>query len=437
MTLLSDYATAWRTLACLVVSSAMFLAAHADEQSLKTSALGLEEATSLAVSEQPRLDSIDAQIRAARASSIVARQLPDPQLKVGVSDWPVSTRDALSFTRDSDTQIQVGISQEFPRAEKRRLRGELLDRESDRLRAEEHLTTRSLRRDAALAWLDVWRYERAQSLVSASLSEAETQQQAAEIALRSGAATQADYLSSRQEVSRLQDTEHAAEQNAARARTALARWIGDAAFRVIPSETPAVPALPALEVVLTRVRTHPHLAGATATVAVATTNAELAQAAYRPDWRMELSYGNRPAYSDMVSLQVGIDLPMFPGARQDQSTLAAVSQREAAESAREDASRQLVAEVRTSYQDEKYLLQRLAAYDAGLIPEGQARIAAALAGLHAGRNQFRDVLDARRAALESRMARLDVQADLLKAHVELIYFGAYSPVQNEEANANE
>ena len=74
---------------------------------------------------------------------------------------------------------------------------------------------------------------------------------------------------------------------------------------------------------------------------------------------------------------------------------------------------------------------------AGLIPEGQARIAAALAGLHAGRNQFRDVLDARRAALESRMARLDVQADLLKAHVELIYFGAYSPVQNEDANANE
>jgi outer membrane protein TolC len=428
---------AWRTPAYLLVSSIMVAAAHADDQSLKALPLGLDEAASLAVSEQPRLDSFDAQIRAARASSIAARQLPDPQLKVGVSDWPISTRDALSFTRDSDTQIQVGISQEFPRAEKRRLRGELLDRESDRLRAEEHLTTRSLRRDAALAWLDVWRYERARSLVSASVGEAETQQQAAEIALRSGAATQADYLSSRQEVSRLEDTQQAAEQNAARARTALARWIGDAAFRVIPSETPAVPALPALEVVLTRVRTHPHLAGATATVAVATTNAELAQAAYRPDWRMELSYGNRPAYSDMVSLQVGIDLPMFPGARQDQSTLAALSQREAAESAREDASRQLLAEVRTSYQDEKYLLQRLAAYDAGLLPEGQARIAAALAGLHAGRNQFRDVLDARRAALESRMARLDVQADLLKAHVELTYFGAYSPVQNEEANANE
>lgn len=437
MSLLTDHAMVWRTLAYLVVCSIMVKGAQAADQSLTASALSLDEAASLAVLEQPRLDSFDAQIRAARASSIAARQLPDPQLTFGVSNWPVSTRDALSFTRDFDTQIQVGISQEFPRAEKRRLRGELLDRESLRLQAEEHLTSRSLRRDAALAWLEVWRYERALSLVRASLGVAKTQQQVAEIALRGGAATQADYLSSRQEVSRLADTGQAAEQNVARARTALARWIGEAAFRAIPPETPAVPALPSLEVVLTRVRTHPHLAGATATVAVATTNVELAQAAYRPDWRVELGYANRPAYSDMVSLQVGIDLPMFPGARQDQNALAAVSQREAAESAREDASRQLVAEVRTSYQDEKYLLQRLAAYDAGLIPEGQARIAAALAGLRAGRDQLRDVVDARRAALESRMARLEVQTDLLKASIELVYFGAYSPVQNEETNANE
>ena len=435
MSLLSDHAMAWRTLACMLVACAMVSAAHAADQSLTGTALGLEEAASLAVSEQPKLDSIDAQIRATRASSIAARQLPDPQLKFGVSDWPVNTRDAMSFTRDSDTQIQIGISQEFPRAEKRRLRGELLERESERLRAEEHLANRSLRRDAALAWLDVWRYERTRSLVRASLREAETQQQAAEIALRTGTATQADYLSTRQDVSRLEDAEQAAEQDAARARTALARWIRDAAFRAIPSETPTVPALPSLEIVLTRVRSHPHLAGADASVAVATTNAELAQAAHRPDWRVELSYGDRPAYSDMVSLQVGIDLPIFPGDRQDQSTLAALSQRESAESSREDASRQLVAEVRTSYQDEKYLLQRLASYDSKLIPEGQARVAAALAGLRAGRSQFRDVLDARRAALESQMTRLGIEADLLKASIELVYFGAYNPLPNEEANA--
>lgn len=437
MSLLNDHAMAWRTLACMLVSCAMVSAAHAADQSLAGTALGLEEAASLAVSAQPKLDSIDAQIRATRASSIAARQLPDPQLKFGLSDWPINTRDALSFTRDSDTQIQVGISQEFPRAEKRRLRGELLERESERLRAEEHLASRSLRRDAALAWLEVWRYERTRSLVRASLREAEAQQQAAEIALRTGTATQAEYLGARQEVSRLEDAEQAAAQDTARARTALARWIRDAAFRAIPSETPSVPALPSLETVLARVRSHPHLAGADASVAVATTNAELAQAAHRPDWRVELSYGDRPAYSDMVSLQVGIDLPIFPGDRQDQSTLAALSQRESAESSREDAGRQLVAEVRTSYQDEKYLLQRLASYDSKLIPEGQARVAAALAGLRAGRSQFRDVLDARRAALESQMTRLGIEADLLKASIELVYFGAYNPLPNEEANANE
>lgn len=73
MSLLSDHAMAWRTLAYLLVSSIMVAAAHADDQSLKASPLGLDEAASLAVSEQPRLDSFDAQIRAARASSIAAR----------------------------------------------------------------------------------------------------------------------------------------------------------------------------------------------------------------------------------------------------------------------------------------------------------------------------------------------------------------------------
>jgi outer membrane protein TolC len=96
-----------------------------------------------------------------------------------------------------------------------------------------------------------------------------------------------------------------------------------------------------------------------------------------------------------------------------------------------------MAEVRARYEDEKYLLQRLAAYDTSLIPDGRARIAAALAGLRAGRNQFRDVLEARRAALETQLSRLDLLTDGLKASVELAYFGAYQPIQNQQATADE
>jgi len=432
-----DSALAWRTLACLMLFSAIASVARGADNSFAASTLALDEALSLAVLAQPQIDGFEAQIRAAQAAGIAAQQLPDPQLKLGLADWPVTTRDAGSFTRDTDTQLQVGISQEFPRAEKRRLRGELLARESDRLRAEEHLTTRRIRRDTALAWLEVWRYERARALARDSVSASTAQSAATEIELRNGSATQTDFLRSRQEIGQLRDREQAAAQQAARARAGLARWIGDAAFRSLPTNPPAVPDLPPLAVVIARATAHPHLAGAAAKVAFANTEAALAQAAYQPDWRVELSYGARPDYSDMVGVQVGIDLPVFPGARQNQSLLAAISERAAAESAHEDATRGLMAEVRARYEDEKYLLQRLAAYDPSLIPDGRARIAAALAGLRAGRNQFRDVLEARRAALETQLSRLDLLTDGLKASVELAYFGAYQPIQNQQATADE
>lgn len=116
-------------------------------------ALDLNEAADLAVTGQPLLKGLDAQAHAARESAVAARQLPDPQLVAGIQDVPINTGDAYSFTRDSDTQIQVGVMQEFPRAEKRRLRGELVDREAERLDAEHHLAQRTIRRDASLAWL--------------------------------------------------------------------------------------------------------------------------------------------------------------------------------------------------------------------------------------------------------------------------------------------
>ena len=171
-------------------------------------ALEFDEAARLAVTAQPLLAGLDAQQRASRESAVSAAQLPDPQLKVGIVDLPVNTGDAYSFTRDSDTQILVGVMQEFPRARKRHLRGEIQEREAERLGEDRGLVLRGIRRDVSLAWLDLWRYEQELWLTRATLREVETQMQAAEIALRTGTATQAEFLAARQEVNRLQDAVH-------------------------------------------------------------------------------------------------------------------------------------------------------------------------------------------------------------------------------------
>lgn len=397
-------------------------------------ALELAEAANLAVRAQPLLQGLEAQTRAAQETAVAARQLPDPQLQTGIVDLPVNTSDAGSFTRDSDTQVQVGLMQEFPRAEKRRLRGELSEREATRLEAEHHLAERTIRRDASLAWLELWRYDQMLSLTRASLREAEAQMQAVEIALKTGTATQAEFLAARQEADRLRDEVAGAEQSIAHARNALSRWIGEAALRPVCPDLPEMPALPDLTVVLERVRLHPHLAGASAQVAAAQTGAALAQAAYKPDWRVELGYGYRPAFSEMVMLQFGVDLPVFTRNRQDRGLAAALAQQDAAEFAVEDATRQLMAEARLNHHDYERLAVRLNDYDLTLLPQSQNRITAALAGWRSGRNALREVLDARRAALEIQMARLDLQLDLAKHSVQLTYLGAYEAAAGENTH---
>lgn len=391
-------------------------------------ALELGEAQTLAVTRQPLLEGLSAQARAERESAVASGQLPDPQLFGGIQDLPVTSRDAGSFTRDSDTQIQVGVMQEFPRSAKRRLRGALNEREADRLDAEHHLAERTVRRDAALAWLELWRYDQARMLNRASLREAEAQTQAVEIALKTGTATQAELLASRVEAGRLRDAVAGSEQSIEHARNLLSRWIGEAAFRPVCPDLPTSPTLPPLDTVLERVRSHPHLGGLRVQIAAAETAVELAKADYAPDWRVELGYADRPAFSEMVSLQVGIDLPVFTRNRQDRGVAAALAKGEAAESAVRDALRQLESEARLNHHDSQRLTQRLKSYDTELLPQADSRIEAAIAGWGAGRNALREVLDARRAALELQMARLELQHDAAKHVVQLHYLGAYDGV---------
>lgn len=436
MSVSNGRASVRRMMVCSVITM-LLMSNGAWAQASDAPELGLPEAERLALSAQPLITGLDAQARAARESAVAASQLPDPQLKIGLSDLPINTDEAYSLTRDSDTSFVAGISQEFPRAEKRRLRGELLDREATRIGIEREQTQRSIRRDAALAWLEVWRYQQALTLTQSSLHEADVQMQLTEISLRTGSATQAEYLAARQEVNRLSDAVSAAEQSVAHARNMLSRWIGDAAWRPITSAGLSYPELPPLDAVLARLRSHPSLAVWTAQAATARTGIELAQASYAPDWRVELGYANRPAYSDMVSLQVGIDLPFFTANRQDRGLAAALAQKDVAESRMEDERRQLTAEVRLNHHDFNRLQQRLKDYDDTLLPQSAARIEAAMISWRSARGQLRDVIDARRAALEVQMARLDLQNDLSSHFVQLTYLGAYDSVATTVENQHE
>ena len=383
--------------------------------------LELAEAAELAIQHQPLLGGLEAQAHAAREASVASAQLPDPQLFGGIRDVPVTTRDAYSLSNDSDTQLMFGLSQEFPRAAKRRLRGEQRVREAQRLDAERRLAELSIRRDASLAWLDCWRGDAAMKIAKETVDAAQLQAQAVAIAARAGAADQSDYIAALLDVERLRDSQAAREQASDQARFALQRWIGEAAHRPVAPAPPEFPPAPAQSVVLERVATHPELDALQQRINESQASVDLAKAGRLPDWRVELGYGYRREYSDMVTLQVGMDLPLFPGSRQNRDVASAMAMGEAAAARWEDGKRQLEARVLQVDRDLERLSERLAAYNDTIEPQTIVGVDAATAAWRSGRGTLRQVFDARRVRLDVRLARLELQYDTFKRRIELNY----------------
>ena len=140
---------------------------------------------------------------------------------------------------------------------------------------------------------------------------------------------------------------------------------------------------------------------------------------------------SHPAIAPCVTSDAGwSSTAAFSPARSVKTPLASAGARTTTKTAR--ASRQLVAEARLNHHDYERLTIRLQDYEQTLLPQSRNRITAALAGWRSGRNALREVLDARRAALEIQMARFDLQHDLARHFVQLTYLGAFETDAGED-----
>ena len=406
---------------------AALAAPGARAQDRSAAPLTLPAAADLAVKQQPLLAAQQQAARAARESAVAAAQLPDPVLSGGLANLPLDGPDRYSLDREPDTQYMLGVKQAFPGAGKRDLRGARGRLEADRLDAELDESQRMVRREAALAWLEVWKAVQGQALVRQSIVEGTQQLQAVDIAYRSGRGTQADLLGARVALEMLGDQLAGLEQDEAHARNQLRRWIGADADRPLVETLPpwTAPDLAGLEQHLEH---HPHVQTAARTVEVARAELDLAKAEVRPDWSVQAGYGYRPSFPDYASLQFEIALPVFAGNRQDRGVAARAAELARAEDLRDDLLKQHRAAVALNVADAQKLQVRLERYDTAILPQAQARQAAALAAYGAGGSSLLALLDARRSLLDVRLQRLALQLDAARHQVELEYF-AYQESQ--------
>jgi len=406
-------------LACLAGAFCVGHPSHAADVAARQ--LGLEEAATLAVQRQPQLLAQQAAIAALQENASAAGEFPDPRLNFGLTNVPVDT---FSLTQDGMTQAVIGVNQMVPGGNKRQL-GMARARQEAALESQA-LAALSLRiaRDARLAWLDVYSAGAARDLVKRVEAEYQRQVEWSQVAYKANQLGQEETLTLRGMLEATRDRQGELQRQESTARAGLARWIGDAARRPLEALPASMPPLPLGELI-GRLEQHPELASLREAATLARSDVALAKEAYKPDWSVDLSYGARGNnLADMVSLVVGVDLPVFTANRQDKRLAARLAEVERAEQLLADRRRALQADLEAAYAEWQSADARLARFEKEILPLAGRRAESALATYGSARAGYDRVLEARRGETELRLQWLALQVARARALAQIRYFSA-------------
>jgi outer membrane protein TolC len=385
--------------------------------------LSLAEALEIAVRDSSLLAAQRSAITAAGESTVSARELPDPKLKFGIDNWPLDGPDKYNITREFMTMRRIGVAQEFPRREKREIKGRRAEHQLAREQVMLDDARAALRRDVAAAWTERYFAEQMAKTIDEQYAETALQRDT----LHAGVATSRNLTSERLALEvalqTLLDRRAEFDKQSARAQAMMSRWLGEAARRPLSPLPNTVAGLAQHDTAAAHAPNHPHLQSLERQIDIAQSEADLAKAATKPDWGVELSYAQRgPAYSNMLSVQVSIDLPLFADKRQHREAAARAAQVEQARALREDAMRQHRAEAAAAQAEWEVSSARLKRFDDTLLPLARDRVTLALAAYRGGISTLATVLEARRMEIDLRLQKLQLAAEQGRARAQLIYF---------------
>ena len=388
--------------------------------------LTFDAAIAQATHDAPSIQAGEAGVEAKRSASIAAGRLPDPTLNVGIDDFPVSGPPAFSFTRDSMTVARIGIEQSFPNPAKRRAQGARARADIGLAAGSLALEKQTVRLETALAWIDLYYAERRLAQLNRLTASLDDLQATVSARLASGSARPSQALEPAQLRAAVNDRRSELAAEVARAKARLARFTGD-----LQADVAGDP--PVLTVdrasLIAGLPTLPRLQALDAGIRGAEADSGLARADKRPDWRVSTSYGRRdPAYGNLVSVGVSIDLPLFAGRRQDPKIAARADEETQARLIRAAAERELLAGLDGDLADHEMHMQRLGNARKVLVTLAKQRAELDMASYAAGKLDLGSALLSSLSLAEAEVDALSREADVARDTVRINFtFGGIQP----------
>lgn len=368
------------------------------------------------------------QERSLRSQAVAAGQLPDPAFRVALANMPLDTFD---FNQENMTQLQLGVSQVFPRGETLKLKQLQIQTEANKGYLLREHRRALLKREVSKTWLGLqqaWLEKQLLQENSYIFSELVAISRAN---YRSGKARRFEVLDAELQQTRLRERIVQIEKSEARQWQQLLQWID----LKRPEQLVLTEYYPKLirkafteSEQQSALINHPLIRLQDQEFRVKEQVVKLADEAYKPEYKMDASYSYRDEMdngrerSDLFSVALTVKLPLFPEKRQDQNRKAAIYQREAIKETRQLELRQLKAGLEMAMAELAGLQQSLTIYDQQFLKQLADKRRSAMQAYAAADARFNEVAMAAVAELEARLQRISLRRQRANSIVDINYF---------------
>ena len=406
----------------------------------------------LADSVSPSLLAARARVAAARARVGPAAAWPDPMLMAGIQNLPLGKMNSQgmamsSLPGDDMTMKMVGVSQTIPYPGKSGIRRQIAEREVEAALMAVRASSLDVGRDVKKSFYELAYLDRAIEIVNQNQPVLADVIRVAEAHYASGSGAQQDILKARVEAARLgeaastlleQRRSTLAELNALLDRESTTP-VGSAqipervtraaltadpagirfATQVLGSRAADSPLPPLATLQELAVNQNPQLRERQAMIGAQSARVSLAQKAVKPDVDLSLQFGQRNQRPDMISAVVSIPLPIHRRARQDQEISESGAELGALQAERAGEVNKVRAEVARLVSDLERNRTQLALYAKAILPQGQAAVAASLAGYQTGKSDLLSVLGNQATLFEYETANYRALTDFARTLADL------------------
>lgn len=392
-------------------------------------ALTFDDALRAAEAQAPQLKAKAEAVAAAKSNLLPAGELPDPRLELGIANLPIEGPSRFSLTDEAMTMRRIGVMQEFPNTSKREARIAVAQGRVAGAEAQTAIARLAVLRETAVAWIARETAERQLARIDPLRHENRLLDAAvrAQIAGGKGAAT--DAVIPRQEAAGIENLADELRARRDQAIASLKRWIGAAASEALQGTSPDWPI--SGETLARKLHQHPELVEFDSKERVLDAEIGEAQAEKKPDWALELAYQQRgPQFSNMASLQVSFDLPVFPGSRQDPKIAAKRAERTGLDAEREAALREHTAVLEADLADYQRLVNAVRRQREVLLPLAEEKVTLAMAAWRGGKGNLAELIAARRERIDVELKLIELDGQRRKTAARLHY--AYAEHTGEQ-----